>query len=73
LEHRHALTMSVLTGLMIGSVRALWPWQTEERDLLPPPSALDFVLLAGLALVGFVAVTLLVYAGRRRDAAPTAD
>ncbi|HUG47332.1 MAG TPA: DUF368 domain-containing protein, partial [Candidatus Limnocylindria bacterium] len=47
LEHRHALTMSVLTGLMIGSVRALWPWQTEERDLLPPPSALDFVLLAG--------------------------
>lgn len=66
LVHRHALTMAALTGLMIGSVRALWPWQTEERALLAPPDPTSFALLAGLALVGFAAVSLVIFVGGRR-------
>ncbi len=29
LDRRHDLTMAVLTGLMAGSLRALWPWKTN--------------------------------------------
>lgn len=28
LRHRHDLTMAALTGLMAGSLRALWPWKS---------------------------------------------
>ncbi len=32
----HDVTMAVLVGLMAGSLRALWPWQTSSRALEPP-------------------------------------
>jgi len=65
LAHRHSLTMAALTGLMLGSVRALWPWQTEERSLLAPPDLTALLLMAAIALTGFAAVTLLIVLGRR--------
>ncbi|NOW00827.1 undecaprenyl phosphate translocase family protein [Isoptericola chiayiensis] len=57
LEHRRQGTMAVLAGLMIGSLRALWPWQDADGGLLAPPDAgsvLGPVLLAlaGAAVVG---------------------
>jgi len=51
---------------MIGSVRALWPWQLEDRTVLAPPDVSSFVAMAILSVAGFVAVSLLIYfAGRR--------
>lgn len=35
LEHKRKLTLVVMTGLMVGSLRALWPWQSESGELLP--------------------------------------
>lgn len=32
LEHRHDATLAVLTGMMAGSLRSLWPWK-ENYDL----------------------------------------
>ncbi|MBS3180001.1 DUF368 domain-containing protein [Pseudoclavibacter sp. Marseille-Q4354] len=32
-KHRR-VTLALMTGLMAGSLRALWPWQTEDRELL---------------------------------------
>lgn len=60
LEHRAGITLAILTGLMLGSLRALWPWQTEDRDLLAPDSLLLPAL--GIALLGaaFVAALLLI-------------
>ena len=26
--------LAIMTGLMAGSLRALWPWQSEDRELL---------------------------------------
>ena len=63
LEHRAAATLAVVTGLMLGSLRALWPWQSEGRDLLPPGESLGIVLV--LAGVGVVIVALLLLAERR--------
>jgi putative membrane protein len=37
LDHHHEWTMAALVGLMVGSLRALWPWLTEDRGLEPPP------------------------------------
>lgn len=71
LEHllatRHDLMMAILLGLMAGALRALWPWQTEERGLLPPPSAPDVAQAVGLAAIGFVLVAAFVVLSRRRS------
>jgi putative membrane protein len=59
LEHRAGITLAILTGLMVGSLRALWPWQSEDRDLLAPDSLLlPAVLIAvlGAAVVGVLLV-----------------
>lgn len=32
-KHRR-VTLALMTGLMAGSLRALWPWQTDDRELL---------------------------------------
>lgn len=58
LDHHHTATMIVLTGVMLGALRTLWPWQTPDRELLPP----DDLLLpaAGLALAGVAVVGALV-------------
>jgi putative membrane protein len=65
LEHHHHLTLVVMTGLMAGSLRALWPWQDEDRNLFAPGDAmpLTFALMA----VGFlVVVTVMVVEHRSR-------
>lgn len=60
LAHRAGITLAILTGLMLGSLRALWPWQTEDRGLLAPDSLLlPAVLIAALG-AGFVVVLLVI-------------
>lgn len=63
LEHRTRITMAVITGLMIGSLRALWPWQEDDRTLLAPGS--DIVGVLALALVGVLIVVALLAVERR--------
>lgn len=63
LEHRRRVTLVVMTGVMVGALRALWPWQSEERDLQAPGDELGLTLL----LVGVgAAVVLGLYAVARR-------
>jgi putative membrane protein len=63
LSHRPRLTLVVLTGLMAGSLRALWPWQTEDRTLLAPGDDVLTVIL--LALAGAAVILGLIWAERR--------
>lgn len=58
LDHHHRLTMVVLTGVMVGALRTLWPWQDEGRGLQGPGDDLGPVLLLGAA--GFAVVFVLV-------------
>lgn len=60
LEHRAGMTLAIVTGLMLGSLRALWPWQTEDRNLLAPDELLVPALLIAALGAAFVAVLLLV-------------
>lgn len=58
LLHHHTVTLAVLTGVMVGALRAIWPWQTEDRVLLGPDELL--APAAGIAAAGFAVVALLV-------------
>lgn len=58
LSHHRAMTLAVMTGLMAGSLRALWPWQTEDRGLLGPDDGALAVL--GLVLLGAGVVVVLL-------------
>ena len=63
LANRARITLVIITGLMVGSLRALWPWQSEGRDLLAPSTDIAMVLL--LFAVGILIVVGLLIAERR--------
>lgn len=74
LEHRHDITLAVMTGLMAGAMRALWPWQDDNRTLLAPGEQLGGVVVLFLVGAAAVLTTLVIVArlGARRSAAELA-
>ncbi len=73
-KQHHDLTVAVLTGFMLGSLRKLWPWKetTEwmidrhgesipkiQINTLPPAIDTEFFIAIGLMLLGIVLVILL--------------
>ncbi|MCB7135125.1 DUF368 domain-containing protein [Cellulosimicrobium marinum] len=69
LHHRRQATMAVLAGLMIGSLRALWPWQTEDGTLLAPTGSVLGPVLLALAGAAVVLVAMVWEARVTRRAA----
>ena len=63
LEHKRRLTLVVMTGLMVGSLRALWPWQSEVGELMVP--APSFVPELAFFATGILVVVVLIFAERR--------
>lgn len=68
LVHLRDLTMAALVGLMIGSLRALWPFLEEDRGLRLPEDGDPVVLAAALALGGLVFVLALTRVGDGAEA-----
>jgi len=58
LENRARVTLVIITGLMLGSLRALWPWQGPERELLAPTDQVGIALLLFIAGAAFVTILL---------------
>ncbi|WP_010202145.1 undecaprenyl phosphate translocase family protein [Salinibacterium sp. PAMC 21357] len=56
LKNRRRVTLVVVSGLMIGSLRRFWPWQTEHGEVLD--SEADFGI--ALLLINLVDVAVLV-------------
>lgn len=54
----HAGMLALMTGLMLGSLRALWPWQSEVGQALEPSGDVGSVVL--LAAGGAAAVLIVV-------------
>ncbi|WP_257998277.1 DUF368 domain-containing protein [Zhihengliuella halotolerans] len=64
LRTRHHVTMVVVTGLMAGGLRALWPWQDEARNIVAvEPGSLAPVI--ALAVAGAVVVGVGVWLEHR--------
>ncbi len=54
LNEKSRPTLVILAGLMLGSLRALWPWQAEDRALLAPNSLV--IMAAILFAIGIFVV-----------------
>lgn len=70
LEHRKRVTLVVLTGLMAGGLRALWPWQSDDRALQAPDTHLIAAVGFGLLGCAIVAAALTIerkVTGRRTE------
>lgn len=63
LSNRRRITLVILSGVMVGAMRTLWPWQTEERELLAPDD--NWLLALGLCLAGFIVVAILAVVDAR--------
>ncbi|AZI58875.1 DUF368 domain-containing protein [Nakamurella antarctica] len=63
LAHRHRVTLVIMTGLMLGSLRALWPWQGASNEMLAPSS--DVALVAALFFAGAALVIVLIIVEHR--------
>ncbi|WP_202864924.1 DUF368 domain-containing protein [Rothia halotolerans] len=62
LEHRFHITLVILTGVMAGALRALWPWTSEENALQPVGEHAGAAL--AWAIAGFLAVALTILVER---------
>ncbi len=73
MERHHATVMVLAAGLLLGSMRALWPWQGRSDDGEPNGQALaigdDWPLAVGLFLLGAVIVGGVAVLQRRLYAA----
>lgn len=63
LEHREQITLVVLTGVMAGSLRALWPWQNDNREFITPDANLGAGIL--MFAMGFLVVVAVLVIERR--------
>lgn len=83
LHHYHQMTLTLLVGFMIGSLRKIWPFKETvetmvdrhgdvvpilERNLLPDLAATQTWIALALCVAGFVAVRMLD--GLRGDKSP---
>ena len=66
LDRYHDLTMAALLGLMAGSLRALWPWLSEDREILFPDMEAASLVVLALALLGFGLVLGLTWIADRK-------
>jgi putative membrane protein len=65
LTRHHDATMAALLGLMVGALRALWPYQDADRGLEAPPGDASALVEVGLALGAFCFVTAAIAIARR--------
>lgn len=61
----HDRTVALLTGLMIGSLRKIWPWKIDEINVLPEIHSSIFIVI-GMMIAG-CALVLIVEAAAHRS------
>lgn len=71
LKNHYLPTVAGLTGLMIGSLRKVWPWKIDyfgggERNVWPPQVDGDFWANIGLILAGLAAVLIIEWLARAK-------
>ncbi|MDP2710671.1 MAG: DUF368 domain-containing protein [Solirubrobacteraceae bacterium] len=67
LANHRDITVAAMLGLMIGSLRALWPWSDDSRALhAPSGDPGEIVAIVAMALLGVLIVRLLLLVSARR-------
>lgn len=60
LANARRITLVIMTGLMAGSLRLVWPWQNEDESALLAPVSSEWPLALGLFVLGIVIVAALL-------------
>ena len=63
----HDLTVALLTGLMIGSLRKIWPWKEGPNNILPQLQGETLSVLGLMALGCMLVIVIEVIAHRSRN------
>lgn len=58
-SQHHTLTMATMAGLMLGSLRALWPWRGDGTTLAAPSGNVGW-LVGMIALGGIIAGAIMI-------------
>ena len=80
-NHYHDLTVALLIGFMIGSLRKIWPWKQiieskivegktiviREANIMPQSYDFQFWLAVALALAGFTIVIIIEHLANRKE------
>jgi putative membrane protein len=75
LTNHRTLTLFTMTGMLLGSLRALWPWQDDDNNLQSPGDQIGLavgMLVLGVVIVGSMVIIEQVMK-RRRLAAQAAS
>lgn len=71
LQHYHLAVMALLIGVMAGSLRRIWPWQTTDADghaaNILPTLDLSLLWVILLMILGFVTVMILEKIGVAKE------
>jgi putative membrane protein len=81
LKNFRPLTLAFLTGLMVGSIKKIWPWkeiiQTKiihgkpfviwGSNIMPQALNSEVLIALGLAIMGFIAVLIIERLARIKD------
>jgi putative membrane protein len=76
LNNYHDITVAALIGLMIGSLRELWPWKSTVLNgdltgraviMLPPSLSSETIFAIALMIVGFALVMALEHVASKRQ------
>lgn len=68
LKKFHDITVAILIGFMLGSLRKVWPWKTGDvitGDNIMPALNSDLIWAVLLAVAGFILVVLIEYIAKR--------
>jgi len=83
-KRHHDLTVAILMGLMLGSLRKLWPWKEtilttldrhgqevplQQINISPPNFDVAFFTAVGVAIIGFLIVIALDTLAAQKEAA----
>ncbi|MCD6184817.1 MAG: DUF368 domain-containing protein [Deltaproteobacteria bacterium] len=69
------VTIAVLTGFMLGSLRKIWPWKkmmfsaagTFQKNILPEQWNIDLIMAVSISIAGFLVVFLLNFWAKKRE------
>lgn len=71
LKHYHAAVVAVLVGVMLGSLRRIWPWQVSESNDVTsnvlPQLSVALVWPLCLFIIGFIVVIILERIGVAKE------
>lgn len=62
LEKHRTVSLTIMAGLMLGSLRSLWPWQNADAELLAPGD--NVLAILGLIVLGGAIVAVFIIADR---------